>query len=180
MKLKRMLENQQTNHPAAFRRLCVETGRDVLRAWKLRPAAFRRLCVETSWKNGCVPMSHDQPPSGGCVLKLGKYEITFELVNQPPSGGCVLKHSVIHRRCFWPIPAAFRRLCVETRLKLNRRNPYGVPAAFRRLCVETTSHKKSAAALEIQPPSGGCVLKLPPKSNIQRKKEPSRLQAAVC
>ena len=55
------------------------------------------------------------------------------------------------------LPAAFRRLCVET-----RKYEYGVyvdePAAFRRLCVETVElaeyHKD-----EVQPPSGGCVLK---------------------
>ena len=33
-----------------------------------------------------------------------------------------------------------------------------VPAAFRRLCVETRS-SSSIAVIIIQPPSGGCVLK---------------------
>ena len=33
-------------------------------------------------------------------------------------------------------PAAFRRLCVETYTKPNRKRPM-LPAAFRRLCVET-------------------------------------------
>mgnify|MGYP000479087514 CR=1 FL=1 len=32
-----------------------------------------------------------QPPSGGCVLKLGSIEISKEDKMQPPSGGCVLK-----------------------------------------------------------------------------------------
>ena len=55
-------------------------------------------------------------------------------------------------------PAAFRRLCVETsddfgRLKSNS------PAAFRRLCVETGSGIVPPSEI-IQPPSGGCVLKL--------------------
>ena len=34
--------------PAAFRRLCVETGRQTLSFLRVSPAAFRRLCVETS------------------------------------------------------------------------------------------------------------------------------------
>ena len=39
-------------------------------AIRVDPAAFRRLCVET-W-HGTIPtrLSDNQPPSGGCVLKL--------------------------------------------------------------------------------------------------------------
>ena len=62
-------------HPAAFRRLCVETeplGRGRNMRW---PAAFRRLCVETNY------------------IALKSY-----LVGQPPSGGCVLKHAGKRRR----------------------------------------------------------------------------------
>ena len=33
--------------PAAFRRLCVETGIDIILITQMPPAAFRRLCVET-------------------------------------------------------------------------------------------------------------------------------------
>ena len=33
--------------PAAFRRLCVETGKDKAEIPAFIPAAFRRLCVET-------------------------------------------------------------------------------------------------------------------------------------
>ena len=56
-------------NPAAFRRLCVETGYLLAFFVQPNPAAFRRLCVETF----CIapttcPLS--QPPSGGCVLKL--------------------------------------------------------------------------------------------------------------
>ena len=56
---------------AAFGRLCVETYPPYLQAAQFLPAAFGRLCVETA------PLSHkliraDQPPSGGCVLKLIK------------------------------------------------------------------------------------------------------------
>ena len=55
-------------------------------------------------------------------------------------------------------PAAFGRLCVET--KISRDNiAIGPPAAFGRLCVET-SQTPSRSPLACQPPSGGCVLKL--------------------
>ena len=33
----------------------------------------------------------DQPPSGGCVLKLKSTEGLGTEATQPPSGGCVLK-----------------------------------------------------------------------------------------
>ena len=55
---------------------------------------------------------------------------------QPPLGGCVLKLT-----CAWFVygalkPAAFRRLCVETKYPSVSRQRTA-PAAFRRLCVET-------------------------------------------
>ena len=37
-----------SDRPAAFRRLCVETGREIDQLLKYDPAAFRRLCVETT------------------------------------------------------------------------------------------------------------------------------------
>ena len=101
------------------------------------------------------------------------------MLNQPPSGGCVLKHvsrpndqqmempAAFRRLCvetmpvgekiLIPPPAAFRRLCVETVTtpKLNVKLP---PAAFRRLCVETIAVTGKEDWLN-QPPSGGCVLK---------------------
>ena len=75
---------------------------------------------------------------------------------QPPSGGCVLKLKMPIHILKFMMPAAFRRLCVETEhhvwhARLCR------PAAFRRLCVETLITT---------------VLKLRPNA--------SRLQAAVC
>ena len=54
-------------------------------------------------------------------------------------------------------PAAFRRLCVET-ARLHRVGVRLYPAAFRRLCVETF-FSDVALTLPAQPPSGGCVLK---------------------
>ena len=55
-----------------------------------------------------------QPPSGGCVLKHGLKASARKDVYQPPSGGCVLKQIKFGRVGFFPTPAAFRRLCVET------------------------------------------------------------------
>ena len=54
-------------------------------------------------------------------------------------------------------PAAFRRLCVETGSWAVCVAVWG-PAAFRRLCVETVS-ACSAPKPPNQPPLGGCVLK---------------------
>ena len=58
-------------------------------------AAFRRLCVETT-KTIPITRQTEQPPSGGCVLKLN---FLFFLA------------------VLWP--AAFRRLCVETKNTLD-------------------------------------------------------------
>ena len=80
------------------------------------------------------------------------------------------------------VPAAFRRLCVETDdcavvpivgklqppsggcvLKPKEyKKIFGTtkPAAFRRLCVET-HHGYQWTFIKSQPPSGGCVLKQP-------------------
>ena len=38
-----------------------------------------------------MTMTTNQPPSGGCVLKLLQSESLSALFAQPPSGGCVLK-----------------------------------------------------------------------------------------
>ena len=96
--------------------------------------------------------------------------------------------------------AAFRRLCVETDgLETVKRERYA--AAFRRLCVETTNNtpntaKTEAAAFrrlcvetllfvilnigQLQPPSGGCVLKPMRRTYRPSRGSGSRLQAAVC
>ena len=109
-----------------------------------------------------VNLSRDfdgQPPSGGCVLKHLWRRASSGRPTQPPSGGCVLKRSQTPIPTESLAPAAFRRLCVETRningppLRLNSQPPSGgcvlkpcryaihsrsrQPAAFRRLCVET-------------------------------------------
>ena len=56
--------------PAAFGRLCVETRTSSRATSSQKPAAFGRLCVETRPRSLHRPPLR-QPPSGGCVLKLG-------------------------------------------------------------------------------------------------------------
>ena len=143
-------------NPAAFRRLCVETER-ISTPDKLRnPAAFRRLCVETS--RTCLPKnSSAQPPLGGCVLKPFGCFANPAIITQPPLGGCVLKPTVTTAQTILALPAAFRRLCVETpwvRLELRQRNqpPLGG-------CVLKQSDFYVNVGSDNQPPLGGCVLK---------------------
>ena len=76
--------------PAAFRRLCVETGAPSRNCCSQPPAAFRRLCVETLVRRS-ASCSSIQPPLGGCVLKHYMAILLLGLVGQPPLGGCVLK-----------------------------------------------------------------------------------------
>ena len=78
--------------PAAFGRLCVETSVINILTIELVPAAFGRLCVETATREKDTAQFHNQPPSGGCVLKL-----------------CLSYIAEMKLR-----PAAFGRLCVET------------------------------------------------------------------
>ena len=103
----------------------------------LGPAAFRRLCVETLCRVNHDLFIHSQPPSGGCVLKHELYQPFAAFDIQPPSGGCVLKQNNATACDIKNLPAAFRRLCVET----GRRRPI-------------------SSSRRTQPPSGGCVLKL--------------------
>ena len=71
-------------------------------------------------------------------------------------------------------PAAFRRLCVETLKKLEL-EPFVCPAAFRRLCVETKLRERLPPAYQVQPPSGGCVLKpsMLPRNYFRPNQPPS-------
>ena len=70
----------------------------------LKPLGF--ICI------GLVPV---QPPSGGCVLKLELSDNAVKKKTQPPSGGCVLKLHEVFLNQVSHQPAAFRRLCVETK-----------------------------------------------------------------
>ena len=58
------------------------------------------------------------------------------LHQQPPSGGCVLKQRSLSACIFLNIAAAFGRLCVETSPKMAKASD-DLAAAFGRLCVET-------------------------------------------
>ena len=168
--------------PAAFRRLCVETTLGVrYKSQKPYPAAFRRLCVETNQSDYPRHRSKIQPPLGGCVLKPLDIQRGEKRWDQPPLGGCVLKLVIGHVLLMPQVPAAFRRLCVETILA-TLLSTFGDPAAFRRLCVETSRNIGSSGiappaafrrlCVETfhwqrlgkfprgQPPLGGCVLKL--------------------
>ena len=125
-----------TLEPAAFGRLCVETAELTEFNGEKVPAAFGRLCVETPNQTR-RSSAYPQPPSGGCVLKLGLHGIKlaihlaqppsggcvlkpltdcldFRPNIQPPSGGCVLKPFFCFVILFITKPAAFGRLCVET------------------------------------------------------------------
>ena len=78
------------HHPAAFRRLCVET------AFPTRLSMLGRQppsggCVLKRYASDTLGGQIDQPPSGGCVLKLNRDFAVVADVGQPPSGGCVLK-----------------------------------------------------------------------------------------
>ena len=64
--------------------------------------------------NGLLIDHHNQPPSGGCVLKQIKFGRVGFFPTQPPSGGCVLKQASKCTHVPKTTPAAFRRLCVET------------------------------------------------------------------
>ena len=137
------------------------------------PAAFRRLCVETQ----ILPVYNGrgiQPPSGGCVLKPSRLSLRVLEIIQPPSGGCVLKPRPRLSLLCRLYPAAFRRLCVETKWT-KKATSAPPPAAFRRLCVETGCPNNSLKKKGNQPPSGGCVLKpeTAPCRNTARCQPPS-------
>ena len=126
--------------------------------YNTKPAAFRRLCVETNETVNARDQGRLQPPSGGCVLKLSIPFDGVDRVSQPPSGGCVLKPMRLRGLtvCRSRPPSGG---CVLKRFVRLAHNPKPAPAAFRRLCVETRAGKDEVAELG-QPPSGGCVLKL--------------------
>ena len=105
----------------------------------LGPAAFGRLCVETL-KSLLIRCWYGEPAAFGrlCVETTAK-------------------ESQTHRSS--ENPAAFGRLCVETTERTDRLS-ISPPAAFGRLCVETRLLLPAVLQPRIQPPSGGCVLKL--------------------
>ena len=86
----------------------------------------------------------------------------------------LLENRLILRVCF---PAAFGRLCVETADRtLEIMQSLQPPSGG---CVLKLKHGWLVCLDKSQPPSGGCVLKL---SQTPKKlsRWPSRLRAAVC
>ena len=59
-------------------------------------------------------LCREQPPSGGCVLKLLSLACCCQSIMQPPSGGCVLKQWVNRAEFNQQNAATFGWLCVET------------------------------------------------------------------
>ena len=138
MKPKLLNDSGAMSGPAAFRRLCVETPaqppcRTTKRGQPPSGGCVLKLAMRHRQfgiggqppSGGCVLKrsipravcrdSH-QPPSGGCVLKLDDQTQHVVVIGQPPSGGCVLKHFLLQNDKLPQPPAAFRRLCVETRM----------------------------------------------------------------
>ena len=92
---------------------------------------------------GCVLKRHAcrfgrtfgfQPPSGGCVLKPVMKIKSPAYVAQPPSGGCVLKQTFQILSYYITLPAAFRRLCVETGRKGGGRKGGGTSRLQAAVC----------------------------------------------
>ena len=103
------------NTPAAFGRLCVETAADVPgSASSSQPPSGG--CVLKRLYLLVLANGENQPPSGGCVLKRKRLKTITGIGDQPPSGGCVLKLSYCRLKPIAKAPAAFGRLCVETKI----------------------------------------------------------------
>ena len=122
--------------PAAFGRLCVETAMTSSRLGIKCPAAFGRLCVETTYPEESDHTMLDQPPSGGCVLKLLLIRPIYSLQIPAAFGRLCVETPTIDKDGVLNHPAAFGRLCVETAC-VKSDNGCNCPAAFGRLCVET-------------------------------------------
>ena len=126
------------------------------------PAAFGRLCVETTTFVLRRYSEPSQPPSGGCVLKLPSLSRYIRLSVPAAFGRLCVETSILEQYRSSDEPAAFGRLCVETWLRTSLSLMYK-PAAFGRLCVETP-YVGMGKVRRPQPPSGGCVLKPPKRS----------------
>ena len=97
---------------------------------------------------------------------------------QPPSGGCVLKQQCLDFPFITSLAATFGWLCVETTTMILGLVP-PLAATFGWLCVETLYCQTISAKSPLQPPSGGCVLKLIALLGLLRVLG-SHLRVAVC
>ena len=67
------------------------------------------------------PNQGNQPPSGGCVLKLKPTPKCHALHNrQPPSGGCVLKLQMLLQRHCWLIQPPSGGCVLKQRMSITR------------------------------------------------------------
>ena len=82
-------------------------------------------CVLKQKLVDCLKDGTTQPPSGGCVLKQDGEMPNENEESQPPSGGCVLKRRMSIVKLIPEYPAAFGRLCVETRCCVFASPPLG-------------------------------------------------------
>ena len=76
---------------------------------------------------------------------------------QPPLGGCVLKPLMLMRVIPRVLPAAFRRLCVETEKMPRAKRRWRQPPLGG--CVLKRGNRQTDVRRIRQPPLGGCVLK---------------------
>ena len=84
--------------------------------------------------------------------------LVFLCREQPPSGGCVLKLVIIQSLNKPQYAAAFGRLCVETdKLSFYKKQPIQQPPSGG--CVLKHCPATNSEVEYEQPPSGGCVLK---------------------
>ena len=105
---------------------------------------------------------YTQPPSGGCVLKLVGFGNFCRKLQPAAFGRLCVETGLRAVGLATGRPAAFGRLCVETKSIIREHNCV-IPAAFGRLCVETVLVEYQYLLVS-QPPSGGCVLKLPART----------------
>ena len=120
--------------PAAFGRLCVETGLSTPPPTRLVPAAFGRLCVETIITALVVEVLRPAAFGRLCVETLTAKRKEAKLQNQPPSGGCVLKRFGGALFVSLEVPAAFGRLCVETECLAPMPEPCGTSRLRAAVC----------------------------------------------
>ena len=90
----------------------------------------------------------------------------------------MLKHACVWYDYQRRLPAAFRRLCVETVSSIADLSQESQPPSGG--CVLKQDFAPLVWRQVVQPPSGGCVLKQTRKYQGKDGIEPSRLQAAVC
>ena len=92
----------------------LKPGHPNCRCTVIPPAAFGRLCVETGAYTVQVAVPNGQPPSGGCVLKQVTAPNGGRFVEPAAFGRLCVETIFNFRNPMGYRPAAFGRLCVET------------------------------------------------------------------